>query len=521
MTGPRPIAERLALAAGWLAVTAGAGLRLARFLGDRSLRGDEAALAVNILGRSARSLLGRLDFNQAAPAGFLLLEKGVTALLGDGEPALRLVPLVAGIAALALFLPLARRTLGPWAGVSAVAFFAATWRPIFYAAEVKQYTLDLLVTVTALLLAMPLLEEAPAPRRWWLLGGFGAVAVWLSHPSPFVLAGIGLTLASVHLRRGRRAQAGVASAGPTARRIGAAGRRWAWTAPVRRDLAIGALWLASLALCYEVNLRHVGESAALVAYWGGAFAPFPPTTFAALAWYGRTFLHLLENPVGMTAWPGVIGFALGVAALLWRQPAKGALILAPLAVAFAASAARLYPLADRVALYLVPVFALVVAASIDLLARIAGWRGTLAGCLAFCFVAVPAARASLAMPEEWNRIELRPLAGYLAGRARPGDLVYAYALYEPWLYYARRFDLAGLELRRGNRGPAEAPVRDGELVALRGRPRVWVLVTDLSWPRREDLRPLFEAKLDRLGRRLDERSAPGVTLYLYDLSVAR
>ena len=63
-------------------------------------RADEAMIALNIERRSYAELFGTLDFNQAAPLGFLWLEKAAVQLLGPSELALRLWPLLAGIAAL-------------------------------------------------------------------------------------------------------------------------------------------------------------------------------------------------------------------------------------------------------------------------------------------------------------------------------------------------------------------------------------------------------------------------------------
>ena len=81
----------------------GSALRIAPFLIDRSLWLDEAKLALNVLERSPAQLFAPLDYDQAAPVGFLLLEKRAVMAFGEGERALRLVPLIAGLGALWLF----------------------------------------------------------------------------------------------------------------------------------------------------------------------------------------------------------------------------------------------------------------------------------------------------------------------------------------------------------------------------------------------------------------------------------
>src|SRR5881392_4485369 len=56
-------------------IALGIVLRLARYLANRSLWLDEVLLARNILDRSFTGLLAPLDLNQAAPIGFLMLQK--------------------------------------------------------------------------------------------------------------------------------------------------------------------------------------------------------------------------------------------------------------------------------------------------------------------------------------------------------------------------------------------------------------------------------------------------------------
>ena len=67
---------RLASWALWLAVVVGALLRLERYLSNRSLWLDESLLALNLREKSLHGVLGTLDYNQSAPAGFLVIEKG-------------------------------------------------------------------------------------------------------------------------------------------------------------------------------------------------------------------------------------------------------------------------------------------------------------------------------------------------------------------------------------------------------------------------------------------------------------
>jgi hypothetical protein len=95
----------------WLLLGLAVVMRLRQFAVNRSLWLDEAMLAGNIVSRSYGELLRPLADHQGAPLGWLWLERTVVLVFGDGERALRLVPLVAGMAVLPITLHVARRLL--------------------------------------------------------------------------------------------------------------------------------------------------------------------------------------------------------------------------------------------------------------------------------------------------------------------------------------------------------------------------------------------------------------------------
>ena len=68
-------------------------------------------LALNLVERTPRQLLEPLDWNQGAPAGFLLVAKAAIAVFGASEWALRLVPFIGSLLGLIGFVWLSRRLL--------------------------------------------------------------------------------------------------------------------------------------------------------------------------------------------------------------------------------------------------------------------------------------------------------------------------------------------------------------------------------------------------------------------------
>src|ERR1043165_1516328 len=82
----------------WLIVTAGVLLRLATFFHNRNLIIDEANIVRNLAERDFGGLVLPLTYEQYAPPVFLWIEKLASLLLGYGEKAMRLYPLLCGLA---------------------------------------------------------------------------------------------------------------------------------------------------------------------------------------------------------------------------------------------------------------------------------------------------------------------------------------------------------------------------------------------------------------------------------------
>lgn len=169
---PNSTRENIAIA---IILLAGFILRIRQYLTGRSLWVDEAMLALNIVDRSWVGLLKPLDYDQGAPIGFLLVEKIFNLLLSRNEFALRLFPLLVGLASLWMFYLLLRHfTSGPGLLIT-LALFALNPRLIYYSSEVKQYIVDVAATITLLLIAARLFDHSSQKR----LGGLPLQVSWL------------------------------------------------------------------------------------------------------------------------------------------------------------------------------------------------------------------------------------------------------------------------------------------------------------------------------------------------------
>jgi uncharacterized membrane protein len=125
----------------------GVALRVRAYLANRSLWFDEALSALNIVNRRFAELLQPLDYEQAAPFGFLFAERLVVNLIGTSEYALRLFPLLCGIASVFIFWQLARQLLSRVGIVVGLVIFSVSDQLIYYSSEVKPYSTDVAVAL--------------------------------------------------------------------------------------------------------------------------------------------------------------------------------------------------------------------------------------------------------------------------------------------------------------------------------------------------------------------------------------
>jgi hypothetical protein len=445
-------------------------LRLWQYFANASLWIDEIALAENVLRRPLAVLLRQpLALDQVAPPGFLALAKASVALFGPSEMALRLPPLLGGLAALLLFPALSRRFQPAWIAVFATALFAVLPTLIGHSAEFKPYSIDVFAAVALTVVALGLLDPGATAGRFLRAAVLGAAAVWFSQGAVFVVAGLGaaLLLLALQDRTGAR--------GLTARLAG-----------------VIALWAVSAGAAAADGLHRV-----------------PP----AMREYLNHFWHPSLPSVPVAA------FVVIAVAALWKRDRQAALLLAgPVVVALLAAAMHLYPFSGRAILFLAP-------AAVLGIAECAGWLVEGLKCIRVprrVAGAIPAL-ALLAViahdPPVYRDEDTRPVLQGLASRWQPGDAIYVYyAAERAFRFYGPRVGLSPGDAAFGgcHRGDPRSYLR--ELDHFRGRPRVWVFRTHVSGALAEG--PTLDGYLARMGTRTDTVRADEAEAVLWDLSSA-
>ncbi len=490
--------SRLVPLAAWGLVALGIVLRLRQYLANRSLWLDETMLALNIIHKDVWGLFGKLDYEQGAPLGFLLLEKLAATLLGDGERALRLLPLLAGCASLVLFYFLARQILHAPGLLTALALFALSPTLIYYSSEVKQYALDVFSTILLLYLFTRHSSLVTRNSSFILHHSAFLLVPWFSHPAIFVLAAIGLTL----LFQNRRSPL------PT--------------------LAMGAGWLVSFGALYLVSLRGLSENEFLRGYWQEYFRANPLDAL----------LGLFANPGGLTAYaPALLAAMLVGAGMLLAgktslqlvrangflpspQAERSLALLLVFLFAWAASWLELYPLAGRMALFLVPLIYIFLASAVDwfwsLSLRPRALSPLLALSLAGFLLYTPLLLSAERFISPKYPEHIRPAIAYLNAHHKPGDSIYVYYWALPaFRYYAN----PKMDYVAGGLHADDPQALLAELDRLRGQPRVWILFSHVYERGEFNEKDWMLAYLNQIGERKRQFIEPGtsVYLYLYDL----
>jgi hypothetical protein len=490
----------------WTLVAVGAALRIFQYASDTSLWYDELSMARNLVHRSEGRLLREpLGDDQVAPVGFMVVEKAISRVLGESDLAFRFLLLPVALAALVLFLRLAERLLDGYAVPFAVATFAIGAPFIRYAAEIKSYGIDMAAMIALARITLALREPDSTAARCVRAGIAGAILVWFSQPTVFVLAGLGGALLLAWLRNRdletRRAVLG--------------------TVPI---------WGVASAAAVLVAVHHVTPAtrAYMDQFWRvrDSFFPWPFQKPSDALWLWDRILELFSDPTVLRyRWPALSGglVILGLI-VLWRRNRFGALVLlGPFAVAVLAAVAQQFPLKTRVALYLLPILILAVAEAAEWIRRQASRLHPAAGgvCMAALFV-VPALAFVQRPPPYWVEDHKTVLAFFREHR-QPGDAVFVFPYeVEAVERYGSEYGLAPDDYEIGDCSRDDGRVFLRDVDRYRGRRRVWLL--DGSVPALRAARKSVENYLATIGVGKESISIPSekpldpVGARLFDLS---
>jgi 4-amino-4-deoxy-L-arabinose transferase-like glycosyltransferase len=329
-----------------LILLAGIGLRLVLFFQNRNLIIDEANIVRNLAERGYGGLALPLRYEQYAPPVFLWIEKLSSQLFGYGEKAMRLYPLLAGIAATFVMYKLAARLMTKaslWLPVGLLAIGAFF---IEYSTVMKQYMPDALISLSLIWLALKWNINELRPDRfvlYWIVAG--SLAIWSSMPAVFILAGIGGYYCWHSFRLYQRTR-------------------------LPQLMIIGSVWVLQFAFYYITILKPQINSDYLQNYHREFFLFATPGSAAEWQHNWERIREILYHTVGITDTviaAAIVLILIGSVNLLIRRTAHFLLIAVPCLLVLLAAALDQYSLIARVILFMMPLLMLLIGAGFDVL----------------------------------------------------------------------------------------------------------------------------------------------------------
>jgi hypothetical protein len=508
----------------WGLVALGGLLRIVRYADNRSFWLDESMLGLNLIDRSATDLRSTLDYVQSAPYGFLLGQKGVIATLGDSELALRVIPLISSLAALVVFALIARRLLEPVAAVLAVSLMVFGEPFLYQASEAKPYSSDVLVALSLLWLTLRI--DTTAPRREFstsvlLLAGAGAVGVWLSYPSIFVVAA---AIGSLLLRLGLELQLERAAG----------------------LLILGGLLAAAFLSSYSASSGSISTVNARV-FAGSPSLATEVSTTTRLAWYSFSDPGGFWDPIRLVVF---VCLAVGLVSFAREGVDRVVLLAGPATLALFAAFLSKYPLGGRFSLFFAPFVYVIIARGAMAIWCRWRWPVAIAVPIALALVGPQVIQSAVHVADPPRRQHIRPLLHVLKRDWRNGDTLFVYPNAQfalRWYGECRDCGVRPLPfpLRAAPRGTRSGDGSQAALVSappsvvvgrealtnaevartvrtLAGRPRVWLLFSHVAGHdggSNDETRML--RGLDRVGHRIGSWRESGSDLVLYNLSDGR
>ncbi|MEB3342156.1 glycosyltransferase family 39 protein [Okeania sp.] len=486
----------------YLIIAFGVAMRLIQYLSNRSLWADEAVLALNIVNRSYLELFQPLDYDQGAPIGFLIIEKLAVQILGNNEYALRLFPLICGIGSLFLFYELAKKWMAKSAIIIGLTLFANLQYLVYYSAEVKQYSNDVAIALLLYLLLLPLLEQKLNQSQIIKSALVGAIAIWFSHPSIFILASIGGSALLINYWQKDLTK-------------------------IKQLLLIYSGWIFSFIIFYFVSLRNLTGNETLTNSWGKAF----PSSPFDIIWMLDAFGKFFYKPLGFGKWIdglAIVFFLLGCIACWLHKKKILLLLLSPILMTFLASFLHQYPFRSRLVLFLTPFVIFLIAESGNYLLKKSKSRPIkiISLFLIILLLKQPVVKAIELIEKPLNSSEIKPVLNYIQKHQQPGDILYIYqrGIYQ-FQYYAEKYGyqegdyiigVDDLDQYDGKKlSIAEEERYKKDLNKLLGNKRVWLLFSHTLIPAE---RRFLNSYLDEIGIKIDTFEQPGSYVYLYDMS---
>ncbi len=512
--------------AGFFLLLLGAFLRIHHYLENRSLWLDEAYVALELSVMSVKEIFFFLPFSgaQAAPPMlFLLVEKIMILAFGNTEAVLRVFPLFCSLGSLPLFYLFCKRFIKKGLRTIAIAVFALSGPLLYYAAEVKPYSIDVFFTLGLLILYSNQNNRDLSFRRFFLWAMIGSIAMLFSYPSIYILAGIGTAWFF---------QAIQAKAKRTLVKVFLLGAWW------------GANFLFLLLVVIEPLYQNKKFEHVL-----SFFDLFPPNPFASLSgakFFEKFVLKNFVSPLGVDfSFIWILLILLGLFHVFKKDKEKFSLLAVPLFSCLLAALFHKYPFIERFLIFLVPVLIFFLLQGLSFLIGTKGKQTTILKiAVVFLLLVQPLKDLSVALKDGREKEDIRGIMQIFQSEYQKGDAIllnrhsiFGFGYYHGMLQMGRecmpitKISFITEELKEtlqkslevyafNEEGYMDGYFQAEDVLTLAEKrraefnPRTWVILSHIQPFQREKFLEILNVK----GLLKKAYLRKGAFLYLYDLS---
>ena len=412
-----------------LLVFTGIFLRTLFYFYDRPFWLDEASIAINVLDKNYLDFFMPLERLQVAPPFSLILAKAFLGIIPDYEMAFRLLPFIAGILSVPVFFLLATRIFKRKIAVVAALFmFIVNYRLCYYAQEFKSYGLDIFFEYAILLSYFKIGFKESSVRKLFLISCVYALCPWFSHASCFAVTVVFLAVLF---------KSGIISE-----------RKIHWDI-LRRYLALTIPFTLSFIGLFLLQYLFNSNTEGFYGWWERRGFFNKDFSNATSLFHNNFIFFFTFSPIGVkTAYLLLI---IGGLSCL-KNFSKFFFILMPILLALLLSYLHLFPFGDRVVVYTIPAFILMLCAPLDIVChkKLIGIPFTVF-CFGLVFLSSTAETLntyrSLILKEFY--FEDTP-SGLLKAKKlmKPEDVLFINSYHSPFVFYSRTMNLEFPEVFR-------------------------------------------------------------------------
>ena len=293
---------------------------------NRPLWHDECSLALSIINKNIFGYFGLLEHNQSAPPLFMAVTKLFSLLFGIKEYVLRLLPLLGGILSIPAFYYFSKLFIhNKGCLFLASLLFSINYRLIYYSQEFKQYSLDVFLFIISFIFLSKIDINELSHKKILTLGCILGLLSMFSIPISFLILGYLLFQSIIYKKN------------------------------IFKKLAffftpIGIIWIFYL---FSVILpQHAQKLILDGSFWDKGFISLSITQIIQLFKMNLSYFFYPNKFILCQ----LILLLIGVYYLIKNCKTKiHTFLLCTFGFIFLASIFRIYPLHERVCLYLIPI----------------------------------------------------------------------------------------------------------------------------------------------------------------------